>query len=136
VIAVLLPVVIIAGLVLGAILSQEDDPNGEKAVGLAEGTLEGTHWRVAAERDVEGEACAFLYADDEQLTGACSLTPQDATFGNQTVVFGRAASTADSVSVELSNGDVVEITTEVAEGIDGRFYVQVVDGDVDVSRVL
>ena len=33
----------------------------------------------------------------------------------------------------LDNGEVVEIDTTTADGIDGRFYVQVVDGDVDAE---
>ena len=132
-IAVLLPVVIVVGFLIGAILNRQEDPTGEKAVTLAKGTLDGTDWRVDAERDIEGEMCAFLYADDEQLSGACTLTPQDATLGDQTVVFGRAASTADSVSVLLNDGQVVEIATQEADGIDGRFYVLVVAGDVDAE---
>jgi hypothetical protein len=130
---VLLPVFVIGGFVIGAALSDEDDPNEERSVTLDEGTIDDTEWRVDAERDVEGDACAFLYQDGEQLTGACSLTPQDATIGEQTVVFGRAASDATTVRVLLDNADVVEIDTTTADGIDGRFYVQVVDGDVDAE---
>ena len=132
-IAVLLPVVIIVGFLIGAVLNQQEDPSGEKAVTLADGTLNGTEWRVDAERDIEGETCAFLYANDEQLTGACSLTPQDATFGDQTVVFGKAASNKASVSVELSDGRIADIATQEADGIDGRFYVEVVTGDIDAE---
>ena len=95
VIAVLLPIVVILGLVIGAALSDKDDPDGKKSANLAEGTLDGTTWRVDAERDVEGAICIFLYADDEQLTGACDPTPQDATFGDQTVVFGIAPAPVD-----------------------------------------
>jgi hypothetical protein len=129
----LLPVVIVAGLVIGTVLSREDDPADETSVTLDEGTIDGIRWRVAAERDVEGAVCAFLYQDGEQLTGACTITPQDATIGDQTVVFGRAADDATSVTVELDTGAVVEIDTTTAEGIDGRFFVQVVDGDVDAE---
>src|SRR5688572_23070096 len=88
----LLPLVVLAGLIVGSILSGEDDPNAEASVTLDEGTIDGTEWRVDAVRDVEGDECAFLFRDGEQLTGACTLTPQDATIGQQTVVFGRAAS--------------------------------------------
>jgi len=131
---VLLPVVVIAGLILGTVLNQEVDPNGERSVTLDEGTIDGTEWRVTAERDVEGDTCAFLYADDVQFTGACALTPQDATLGRQTVVFGRASSAATTVRVELDTGEVVAIDTTTAQGIEGRFYVRVVDGDVDAER--
>ena len=64
-----------------------------------------------------------------------TLTPQDATFGDQTVVFGRAASDARQVEVVLSDGETVEVDTVTAEGVDGRFYVTVVDGDVDAERL-
>jgi len=127
----LLPVVVIAGLIVGSILSGEDDPNDEASVTLDEGTIDGTEWRVDAMRDVEGDECVFLFQDGEQLTGACTLTPQDATIGQQTVVFGRAATDSTSVRVLLDDDEVVEIDTVTAEGIDGRFYVAVVDGDVD-----
>lgn len=129
----LLPVVVIVGVVVGTVLNKEDDPNDEASVTLDEGTIEGTDWRVDAVRDVEGDACAFLYQDGEQLTGACTLTPQDATIGQQTVVFGRASTDSTSVRVVLDNADVVEIDTTRADGIEGRFYVQVVDGDVDAE---
>ena len=132
-IALLVPVVIVVGFLVGAVLNRQDDPNGEKAVTLDEGSLAGSAWRVDAERDVEGAICAFLYSDDEQLAGACTLTPEDATFGTQTVVFGRAASTEGSVSVLLDDERVVEIPTQTAEGIDGRFFVEVVAGDVDAE---
>lgn len=130
---ILLPIVLIAGLVVGTALSRPDDPNDEASVTLDEGTLDGTRWRVDAERDVEGDECVFLYEGDEQVTGACSLTPQDATFGERTVVFGRASSDATEVVVLLNTGDRVDIDTVAAKGIDGRFYVQVVEGDVDAD---
>lgn len=129
----LLPVVVIGGLIVGSVLSGEDDPNDEASVTLDEGTIDGTEWRVDAVRDVEGDECAFLFRDGEQLTGACTLTPQDATIGPQTVVFGRAATDSTSVRVLLDDGEVVDIDTVTAEGIDGRFYVEVVDGDVDAE---
>ena len=130
-VAVALPVVVIVGLVIGAALNQPEGPKAERAVALADGTLAGTEWRVDAALDVDGDRCAFLYADGEQLAGACSPTPQDATFGERTVIFGRAASTADAVSVRLSDGRSVEISTQAADGIEGRYYVEVVAGDVD-----
>lgn len=129
----LLPVVVIVGLVVGTILNDEEDPNDEKSVTVDEGSIEGTEWRVDAVRDVEGDTCAFLYRDGEQLTGACTLTPQDATIGQQTVVFGRASTDSTSVRVVLDNAEVVEIDTVTAKGIEGRFYVEVVQGDVDAE---
>ena len=130
---VLLPIVVVIGLIVGTLLNDKQSPAGERSVTLDQGALDGTDWRVDAVRDVQGDTCAFLYADGEQLTGACSLTPQDATFGDQTVVFGKAASTSDSVSVQLSNGTVVDIPTQPADGISGRYYVKVVPGDVDAE---
>jgi hypothetical protein len=126
--------VIIAGIVIGTVLSGGDDePADTVAVTLDEGTIGGTEWRVDAERDIEGDSCAFLYEDGVQLTGACTDTPQDATFGDETVVFGRAPGDAASVRVALSNGDTVDIDTVAADGVPGRFYVIVVDGDVDAE---
>lgn len=134
-VVMLLPVVVIAGLIIGTVLNRQDDPSDEVVVTLDEGTIDGTVWRVTAERDVEGDTCSFLYQDGHQLTGGCSLTPQDATFGTQTVVFGRASSTADTVRILLDTGEVVEIPTQAADGVDGRFFVQVVDGDVDAESL-
>jgi len=129
-----LPFVIVIGLVIGKALSDDDggDVPGEERATLDEGTLAGTAWRVDAVVDVEGDVCAFLYADDEQLTGACDQTPQDATFGDETVVFG-VAGERERVAVELSDGEVVEIETAAAGDIAGRFYVTVVPGDVDAE---
>ncbi len=131
---VLLPIVIVLGIVIGTVLSQDDDPPEETSVTLDEGTIDGIAWRVDAERDIEGDSCAFLYQDGEQLTGACTATPQDATIGDQTVVFGRAPEGATSVRVELDTGEVVEIDTTTVDGVDGPFFVQVVDGDLDAER--
>jgi hypothetical protein len=126
-------VVIVLGLVVGTMLNPGDDEEGERAVTLADGTLDGTTWRVDATRDEQGDSCVFLFADGEQLTGACSLTPQDATFGDETVVFGKAASEDGTVSVLLDTGEVVDITTQTVDGLDGRFYLEVVAGDVDAE---
>jgi hypothetical protein len=134
VLTIALVAVIAVGLTVGTLLSSGGDDGSEQSVTLADGTLDGTSWRVDATRDEQDAICVFLYTDaDEPLTGACSLTPQDATFGDQTVVFGKAASDAGSVSVALSNGEVAEIPTQAADGISGRFYVTVVDGDVDAD---
>jgi hypothetical protein len=128
------PVVIILGFVIGSILNPGDEP-GDTVVTLADGTFDGQDWRVDAVLDVEGDSCAFLFVDDDEegLNGACTLTPQDVTFGDQTVVFGKAGSDTTVVRVELDTGDVVEIDTVVAEGIEGRFYAEIVPGDVDAA---
>ncbi|MGQ0432734.1 MAG: hypothetical protein ACT452_10070, partial [Microthrixaceae bacterium] len=123
VIGLLLPVVIVAGIVIGTILDQPGGPDEERSVTLDEGTIDGTAWRVDAVRDIEGESCAFLYADGEQLSGGCEHTPDDATFGDRTVVFGATSADTTTVRVVLSDARVVEIDTVEADGIDGRFYV-------------
>ena len=120
--AVLLPIVILAGVVVGTVLNRSDDADGERSVTIASGAIGGTEWRVDAVRDIEGDTCAFLYEDGAQLTGGCALTPDDATFGSETVVFGKAATGTLRVRVVLSNGEVVEIETVEAEGLDGRYY--------------
>jgi hypothetical protein len=130
---VALPVVILLGIVLGTVLRGDDEEPSEAHVTLDEGTIDGTAWRVDAVRDVEGASCVFSFLDDVQSTGACTLDPQDETIGDQTVVFGRAASDATSVRVRLSDGEVAEVETTTASGIDGRFYVTVVDGDLDAD---
>jgi hypothetical protein len=132
--AIAFPVVILLGLVVGTVLNPGDEP-GDTVVTLDEGTLDGQDWRVDAVEDVEGDVCAFLYVDDDDvsLNGACTLTPQDVTFGDQTVVFGKAGSDTTEVRVELDTGEVVAIPTVVAECIEGRFYVQIVPGDVDAA---
>jgi hypothetical protein len=133
--ALLLPVVILGGLVIGAIASRSDGPTDERSVTIDSGTIDGVAWRVDAVRDIDGDQCAFLFQDGEQLTGGCALTPDDATFGDSTVVFGKAASDAMQVRVVLSNGEVVDIDTVEANGIDGRYYAAVVAGDVDAKRL-
>jgi hypothetical protein len=130
---ILLPIVILVGVVLGTALSNDDDPADERSVTLDEGTIDGVAWRVDAERDEQGASCAFLYQDDEQLTGACAVTPQDATIGARTVVFGMAPDGAATVQVELDTGEVVDVDTTTADGVEGTFFVAVVDGDVDAE---
>jgi hypothetical protein len=130
VVAIAFPVVIAIGLALGTALDRSEEPE-ERSATVDEGTIGATTWRVDAVRDVEGDTCAFLFEDGAQLTGGCALTPDDATFGDQTVVFGKAASGTATVRVELSDGAVVEIDTVEVEGIEGRYYAEVVDGDVD-----
>lgn len=129
--ALALPVVILLGLVVGKALGGGDEPDDER-VALDSGQIDGREWRVDAVRDVEGDVCAFLYEGGEQLSGACDDTPQAATFGDQTVVFGYAGD-REAVEVELSDGRVVSVDTVEAGSVEGRFYVQVVDGDVDAE---
>ncbi len=128
---VALPVVVLAGIVVGTALRDDDEP-AEEHVTLEEGEIDGTGWRVDAVRDVDGQTCVFLYEDAEDpLNGTCDHQPQDVTYGDQTVVFGRADASDDAVTVELTDDEAVEVDTVTAEGLDGRFYVRVVDGDVD-----
>ena len=87
---VALPLVILLGIVIGTVLRSDDDPTEEQHVTLDEGEIAGTAWRIDAVRDVEGESCVFLYHDDTESTGTCSLEPQDETIGDETIVFGRA----------------------------------------------
>ena len=134
----LLPVVVVIGILVGAALSGPDDPEEDTAaVTLDEGTVDGVTWRVDAVRDVDGEPCTFLYEDDAEAptNGACTLEPQDVTFGEETVVFGRVDDGVDLARVRLEDGEVVEANTVDAEDIDGRFYVIVVPGDVDAEAL-
>lgn len=126
-----LPIVILVGIVVGSVLGEDDDAPAEQRETIDQGQIGDTTWRVDAVIDVQGDTCAFLYADDEQLTGACDPTAQDATLGDQTVVFGVAPSGADRVVVELSDGETVEVEPQTPEDVEGTFYVTVVDGDVD-----
>ncbi|MGQ0831342.1 MAG: hypothetical protein ACT4OV_06655 [Microthrixaceae bacterium] len=135
VLAIGLPIVIVAGVVVGTIVSRPDAPPKEKAATVAKGVIDEVEWRVDAVQDVEGDTCAFLYRDGAQLTGGCALTPDDASFGDQTVVFGRADSAATTVRVVLSNGTFADISTVVVEGFEGRFYAKVVSGNVDAERI-
>jgi hypothetical protein len=140
---VALPVVIVAGLVVGRLLAGEDGGPTERSVTVAEGRAGAESWRVEAERDVEGDLCAFLYVDDEKLTGACTTAPQDATLdgGAVTVVFGRAPRDATRVRVGLAaadgtGADAIEADTVPAGDVEGRYYVVEVPGDVDASGTL
>lgn len=130
---ILFPIVVLAGIVIGTVLNRPEADTGEKAVTIDEGTIGSTAWRVDAVRDVDDDTCAFLYQDGEQLTGGCEVGPDDATFGDQTVVFGKADTGASTVSVRLSDGQVVDIPTVTADGIAGRYFSAVVDGDVDAA---
>ena len=130
-----LPVVVVLGLVLGTALRGDDEPS-EDHVTLEAGELTGVEWKVDAVQDVQGETCIFLYEDgaEDPLNGTCDLQPQDVTYGDQTIVFGRADT--DTVTVDLSTTDTVDIDTVTAEGMAGRFYVDIVDGDVNAVRLL
>jgi len=133
--AIALPVVIIIGIVVGTVLSRPDDPPEEVRRLLAEGTVEGVSWRVDAVRDVDGESCSFIYIEDAEVTGACTDAPQWASVGSQTVAFGRAPGDAEAVEVVLSDAETVPLATHAVDGVEGRFYAEVVDGDVSVERV-
>ena len=135
VVGLLLPVVTLVGVVIGTVLNQPDEEPQERSVTLDEGTIGTTAWRVDAVRDVQGETCIFLYEDGVQLAGGCALVPEDASFGDQTVVFGRAEAEASAVEVVLSNAETVEIDTVEVPEMEGRFYVAVVPGDVDAEKV-
>ena len=126
-----LPIVIVLGLVVGTALRGGDDEPEEEHVTLEAGETDGVAWVVDAVQDVEGQTCIFLYEDrdEDPLNGTCDLQPQDVTYGDQTVVFGRAD--ASSVVVELSGGETVEVDTVTASDMEGRFYVTLVEGDVD-----
>ena len=133
-----LPFVILAGVVLGTVLRDDEEDAAETNFALDQGEIDGTAWRVDAVRDVEGETCIFLYEDgaEDPLNGTCDLQPQDVTYGDQTVVFGRVDGSSSRALVELSNGDSLEAEPMTAEGMDGRFYVQVVDGDVNAVALI
>jgi hypothetical protein len=131
----LAPVAIVVGLVVGALASGGGgDGPSETSTRLDAGEAGGQAWHVDAVRDVDGDTCIFLYLDDEQLTGACTTTPQDATLTDTlTVVFGKAPREAPRVRVGLSDGRDVEVDTVEARGFDGRFYVTRVEGDADLD---
>jgi hypothetical protein len=129
-----LPVVVVLGLVLGRLASGDDDEDDEDAVTLAEGTA-GGGWRVDAVRDVEGEVCVFIYVRGEQSTGGCGDIAQDETLddGAVTIVFGKAPRDADRVVVPVEPGEPVEVETVAADGIEGRFFVAELEGDLDAA---
>jgi hypothetical protein len=131
---VALPFVIVLGVIVGTVLRSDDDADEEEEhVTLDEGDLDGAAWRVDAVRDVDGQTCIFLYEDEAEdpLNGTCDLQPQDVTYGDQTVVFGRAQNGDTDVDVELSDDEVVTVETRPVDGMDGRFFVTVIDRDVD-----
>jgi hypothetical protein len=131
---VALPFVIVLGVIVGTVLRSDDDADEEEEhVTLDEGDLAGAAWRVDAVRDVDGQTCIFLYEDEAEdpLNGTCDLQPQDVTYDDQTVVFGRAPNGDADVDVELSDDEVITVETRPVDGMDGRFFVTVIDRDVD-----
>lgn len=134
---VALPIVVFIGVILGTALRDDDQPE-EQHVTLEEGELDGIEWKVDAVEDVDGQLCVFLYEDgsEDPLNGTCDLEPQDVTYGDQTVLFGRADAGDTTVTVEVQRAgaadpEPVTIDTVTAEGLGGPFYVEVVDGDLD-----
>src|SRR3546814_20184282 len=90
-----LPIVLVLGLLAGKALGgdSDDGPDEIRAV-LDEGDLDGVTWRVEAVRDAEGDSCAFLFADPDQLTARCDAPPQHASFGERPAVFGPGRGTS------------------------------------------
>ena len=138
---VLFVVVIVIGLIVGTMLSgDDDDGDDERSQVISDGTYEeagqSATWHVDAELDVEGDTCVFLYKAEEAdpVTGSCDDTPQAATLGPTTIVFGLVDSSARNVSVRLSDGSSPVVETFEVEGFDGRFYVNPVSGDVVVEE--
>jgi len=132
------PFVVLIGIIIGLVLRDNDEGPTEAHDTLESGELDETSWQVDAVLDVDGQTCIFLYEDgaDDPLNGTCDLQPQDVTYSDQTVVFGRAQPNQTEVTVELSNGDTVDVETVTAgEGIGGPFYVTVVDGDVNAESL-
>ncbi len=133
--AIGLPLVALVGIVGGAALSGDDEPD-EDRVTLAEGD-EGGGWQVDAVHDVDGQTCTFIYLGQRQSTGSCDQSAQDDTLeaGRVTIVFGRAPASAERVRVRLERAEPVEVDTVTAQGLAGRFYVTRVPGDVDAAGV-
>jgi hypothetical protein len=134
---VALPVVVLVGIIIGTALRSDDEEPEETHVELQSGELADVAWQVDAVRDVDGQTCVFLYEDGagEPLNGTCDLQPQDVTYGDQTVVFGRAESGDTTVTVAFEGGDTVDVDTQTADDLDGRFYVTIVDDDVDAESL-
>ena len=135
-VGIALPVVILIGVVIGTTLDSPDEPPEEVRVEVAAGTTaDGTEWQVEAVRDIEGELCAFLLADGVELTGGCGEAADDATFGEETVVFGHLEGDADTARVVLNDAEVIEIETEQIPDFPGRWFATLVDRDVDVEKL-
>ena len=129
-------VVVLGGVVIGTALDQPDDPPEERSAPVTDGVAaDGTEWRLDAVVDVDEATCAFLFADGAQLTGGCGEVADDATFGDETVVFGHVGGEVETVRVVLNVGRAVEIATVAVDGYEGRFFAELVDGDVDVERL-
>ena len=134
---VALPIVVLLGLIVGTALRGDDEPS-EHHDTLEEGEIDGVEWKVDAVEDVDGQSCIFLYEDgaEDPLNGTCDLEPQDVSYEDETVVFGRAEAGDATVTVALTGDEQVEVDTVTADGVEGRFYVTVVDGDVNAGVLL
>ncbi len=129
-------VVVLGGVVIGTALDQPDDPPEERSTSVTDGVAaDGTEWRLDAVVDVDEATCAFQFADEAQLTGGCGELADDATFGEETVVFGHVEGDTETVRVVLNVGEVVEIDTVAVDGYEGRYFAELVEGDVDVERL-
>ncbi len=136
---VLFVVIVVVGLLIGRLLGDDTDDTDRSelvADGIAQVDGKDVAWRVDAVEDEAGDTCVFLYEDGEQLTGACDPTPQDATLGTVTVVFGQVPADADDVTVELDDGTQQAVETFERDGFSERFYAVVVDRDVDAVRLV
>ena len=129
---VALPLVIVVGIVIGTVLRSDDDPTEEQHVTLDEGEIAGTAWRIDAVRDVEGETCVFIYLDGTESqrhvlprSAGRHLRRRDDRLRPRRHRRRRGSPSS------CPTASAVDIDTTTADGIDGRFYVTVVDGDVD-----
>ena len=131
---VLLPIVIVLGLVIGTVLSQRGDDDGEKAVTLDEGTIDGVdvarRRRARRRRRQPARSSTRTASSSPAPAPSPRRTPPSATRPSSSAAPTTASRT---VRVELDNGEVVEIDTVTADGVAGTFFVQVVDGDVDAE---
>jgi hypothetical protein len=138
--AILFVVIVAVGLVVGTVLSGGDDDADERAETIADGVVrDGTAertWRIDAEVDEAGASCVFLYEAEEQVTGACDDTPQAATLGETTILFGRMAAGRTDAAVELSDGSRQPVEGFDVDGFDERFYVEQLRREVDAVRLV
>ncbi len=127
-------------MVLGALVAyairgnDDDDVDRRLDVVLERGDAGGDRWSVHGRRDEQGDLCVEIRSRDQTVTGACGFDPQEATFEDRTVVFGLAPEAAARVEVALDNGIRPSITTDGNEDFPARYYVTVVDGDVDLAE--